>query len=877
MGMYTGLYPYRVLLITGIISIVCMSGLTRMDDYSETKSEKLWVPQDSVSFDDQDYIENAFGPDPWYARIMVINPEEEGANVLSQDTLLKLLELEQSVFSLVKIQGGVEYSLRGDANNPNAFRLCLPVYPEAADAYQSACNTRSVLTLFNYDAEYISSLDQDGILQVINNQAQQTTGLPIDAYVGGLLYADDGVTIVGAGALLTTYYLSADLTNQQIEACEAWQDDYLALVEDFDKRKEDCCHFRRFSQVTNEREVSRAASGSTSLVLISIGLIFVFTAFSFFKPSLVHSQMLLGLMGVAVILISVAAGFGLGLYFEIKFTPISQVIVFLTLGLGVANFIILGECYDKEPETLPIEQRNANALAHAGAFVTLTNGTTIIAFIVGSNSGFPAVHHFSLDAAIIITLNFLWDLTMWDALLVLSARRVKQNRMDMLFCIPVTPAAEQQSLLSADPHTREHAHQSQGPIDDGIRKILGPQVPKPAYKVFIMVLFSCLLGLGGWGISNLQEGLDLKDVVSDDSYYSEFYRLTSDFFDKYGPPLNIVIEEGVTYSNPFQRQELRDLAVDIRALPEVADLQPTYIFDFYEEFVRTSLNITLPENDEVGYFAYMDTFLNLQNPPGSGVRPFGALQYDATFERNGNGVIQRCISSRMRTYHVATLVKSAELIEALDGTRDVCAKYEDIPSFPFAVEYIVWDSFSEVRQECVQNLFISFLCVWAVLLLLLHPWAAFLVVFTIAMMDVLIMAWIPLFGLELNSVTVICIVMSVGIAVDYSCHIAHAFQVNDGTKSVRARKGVEDMGRAIISGAFATFLGILMLAFAPTAINRTFFTMMTGVIVVGCVHGILFLPVLLSLVGPRSFASNLHHGSAHNGQLGGVLDSPAIN
>ena len=92
--------------------------------------------------------------------------------------------------------------------------------------------------------------------------------------------------------------------------------------------------------------------------------------------------------------------------------------------------------------------------------------------------------------------------------------------------------------------------------------------------------------------------------------------------------------------------------------------------------------------------------------------------------------------------------------------------------------------------------------------------------------------------------------MSIGLLIDFIMHILlRYYESSEKTREAKVRDAVESMGSALLLGGLSTFLGIMPLAFSSSKLLRTMFTAFVGMIGLGITHGLIFLPVVLSLVG----------------------------
>ena len=115
-----------------------------------------------------------------------------------------------------------------------------------------------------------------------------------------------------------------------------------------------------------------------------------------------------------------------------------------------------------------------------------------------------------------------------------------------------------------------------------------------------------------------------------------------------------------------------------------------------------------------------------------------------------------------------------------------------------------------------------------------------------------------LWGIALDTSAAILLSVALGLAVDYSAHIAHAFVTMSGkSRDERVQKTIIEMGSAVFNGGFSTFLAFSILVVSKSFVFKVFFKIFFLVVLFGLFHGLVFLPVVLSLIGPPPIATEI--------------------
>ncbi|KAG8519364.1 Patched domain-containing protein 3 [Galemys pyrenaicus] len=327
----------------------------------------------------------------------------------------------------------------------------------------------------------------------------------------------------------------------------------------------------------------------------------------------------------------------------------------------------------------------------------------------------------------------------------------------------------------------------------------------------------------------VQEGLDLRHLASDDSYITPYFNIHEEYFSDYGPIVMVTITEPVSYWDEDTRQQLGTCLTNFESNDYVAQNLSQFWLHAYVQYLETN---GLAVNDR-------DNFIN--NIPGFLVQ-IPIFTYDINISSSHEITSSRAF---IQTVGVSSSRSKKDMLFQLRDTAKRC----EIPLLVYNPAFIYFDQYTAILENTIRSVIIASIAMFIVSLLLIpHPLCSLWVTFAIASVIVGVTGFMGFWQVNLDSVSMMNLVICIGFSFDFSAHISYAFVSSSKTSSnEKAIEALYLLGYPVLQSAFSTIIGVCVLAGAKTYIFRTCFKIMFLVMAFGAIHGLIFIPVFLTI------------------------------
>lgn len=891
LGYVCASYPYLFIgssfVAVGILSIGWINFAV------ETDPVHLWVASNSAAAQEKIFFDETFGPFYRTQQIFLTNASFTGSSVITYENLRWWFQLEEEVRDLVV--GNISFS-----------DVCFNPTGEA-------CIIQSVTGYWQSDIENLDKASWQEQLEACANQPGSFECLPLfqQPLKPYMILGGYQEGILSTQALVSSIVVSNSLDPVERKRAATWEEDLkLLLIKSQEQAATRGLRLSFSTEISLQQELNKTTNTDAKIVIISYLAMFLYASLSLGgsvlkgKRALVESKFTLGFFGIFIVLLSISASVGLFSLAGVKVTLIiAEVIPFLVLAVGVDNIFLLVHEFERINARYPekaVEQRIGSTMAVLGPSILLSASTEVVTFALGIAIGMPAVKNFAIYATGAVFFDAVFQVTMFPAAMAIDQLRVESNRVD---CMPLL-------RIQCPPNSEADF---EGYLPRLIRRRYAPYLLRPYIKAVVIFVFISLSALSIGLLPRIELGLDQQVALPRDSYLIEYFQDLEKYFET-GPPVYFVAPYAEVTHRPAQQSmcgrftscdeySIVNILEQERKRPEVSYLlEPaaSWLDDFFfwlnpqlEKCCRVrrtdedhfcepdepekackvcfegrepGWNITLagmPEGPE--FMRYVEAWLQAstsEDCPIGGKAPYS----DAVILSDDRTSLK---ASHTRSFH-QPLRSQSDFINSYAAARRISREITartGLSVFPYAIHYIFFDQYESIMRLTFYLVGSALLSVFVISSIILGSFvAAGLMTVTVAMIVLNVAGIMAIWGISLNALSLVNLVICVGIGVEFCSHFVKSYMLTTAqsinyvavpgkSREQRVWGALVAVGSSVITGiTLCKFVGVIVLAFTKSKIFEIYyFRMWFSLVFVAASHGLVFLPVIFSIAGPTGY------------------------
>ena len=516
------------------------------------------------------------------------------------------------------------------------------------------------------------------------------------------------------------------------------------------------------------KSVDDLTSGTQFLDYQNLGfcfiIMFIYTSIMLNPSSWSDIRLFLTAVGMFSVILGVIIAIGLASALGYDYMPHFAILPFLMIGLGIDDMFVIVQMFrNLETEDASMEDNIGLTLKHAGVAISVTSFTDVCAFGVGAITVFPSLQAFCVACSLGIAAIYFLQLTWFVAWLVIDERRHK-NKSKCFSCCKVKT-------------TRCNELKCEFPFQ--LWTTISNLLEYKIYHVVVIVLSITFLSFGIWGCILIRNEFKLSKLYPANSYLRKF---GSDFHEHFNDgEIGFSIYTGTLKErSDFMMLDnmTKTLSNWIENGQVIAHMDNwwqqfnNHILDYWNIADWTPL---LDASDEKDLHYYISEFLHSPN----GGKYISNLRFNNSLKCINPSPRVTASIIPIKFYNDDENQNQNEYRKILENYLQSLNTTEEFLTYGFF--YFVWDVTAQVGFELWRNLGVAVTCIFVVTLLLLNNLpSSILVILSVICTTVDVIGYVQFWDIQIDVVSLCCIVVLVGICVDYPVHILHSFLVSTG-------------------------------------------------------------------------------------------------
>jgi len=317
---------------------------------------------------------------------------------------------------------------------------------------------------------------------------------------------------------------------------------------------------------------------------------------------------------------------------------------------------------------------------------------------------------------------------------------------------------------------------------------IGPALTAKPLKIGLVVGFFAFFALMAYYASLLQQGWSWLDLVADDGPVREFFNVRQKFSSNFEYPMELILppkqswpaaaanvlafQKTLADSEYIEQGSINSWVTTIEAAGNKSGLFKTFCAS------KTAV-ATMSDCTEAQFLLGLGCFL-MPMPGVKGAELCGmGKEYGGDFKlqmaSNGKS-IEKVLEAKIRMKIAPKSLDECnscegdplKKVDAVLAIRKLCDD-KLTGSYPYSVQFGFWEQFCIIKKELVQNILLSLAAVFVLTLALVgHPVTSVFILMAVGMTVVDVMGINYLTGIHIDSISMVCLILAVGLAVDYA-------------------------------------------------------------------------------------------------------------
>ena len=598
-------------------------------------------------------------------------------------------------------------------------------------------------------------------------------------------------------------------------------------------------------------EMARSVEKIKPILAVNTLAVLIFCMLVCCTKEVTTSKPWVGLAGVISTLAGSGAGFGICIYAGAEFTSFNYGAIFILLGIGMDSTFMLLNAWHRTDRKASVPERMGDTMAEAGVSILITNTTNILSFLIAISAPYPYVKIFCLYTGVCLLLVFIFHITFFAGCLALSGYTEEGDRSGVtLRHVPTEELTKYQQCLCLRTasytikKTQEEKRREEKERQDVLTGILGKAVRSTNVRISVLFLYFCYLAVCFYGICNVVVYFDKTKLIMYDSTMKKFVDVEDRLFRDKSFSISVIIRGDVNYTDEATLDRIETFLGRLEDSVYINEhLTKSWLKDFQ---TFTFLNSTdMVKQTEEDFVTSVHKFYQEQsvNSP---------YRLDVAYNPN----ITRIVASRFLIQGQNIRDTKAEEHMVLE-LRSIC---NDVNSQPGGMKVSVFnsyfpytDQYLTIFDQSIQTILLTGVIVVAVSLILLPDTiSAVSAMFSIISTLVGCLGLMSMWGIVLDGITLINLIMCIGFSVDFSAHFCYNYIEHRHTPGVDQEEVVERtmlcVYKPVLQGALSTLLGVIGMLYAPSYSFIIFFKVMFIVICLGLFHSLVLVPLFFRFI-----------------------------